>query len=70
MRLCQEDLDKFRSADRAYQDALRETDTLKRVRDEILLELADKSTVRDVAAATGLSPGRVHQIVTRARNQA
>jgi DNA-directed RNA polymerase specialized sigma subunit len=67
MTVCQEALDNFRRADGAYQDALAEADTLKRARDEAVLAMTRSATVRDVAAATGLSPARVQQIVSRAR---
>lgn len=65
----QEPLDNFRQADAAYRAALAEAETLKAVRDETVLALVTDAglSVRAAAEQTGLSPGRVQQLVARAR---
>lgn len=67
MVICQEDLDKFVEADVAYEQSRSETEERQRSRDAAVLQLTRNATVRQVAQATGLSPGRVQQIVARAR---
>jgi hypothetical protein len=57
----------FKQAQIAYEDAMREAATLRRNRDEALLELRQDATLRELVAATGLSLGRVQQIVNRAK---
>ena len=65
-----EDLDSFRRVDADYHRALTALEALKLRRDDAVLRLLESATVRDVAGATGLSPGRVQQIATRARAEA
>jgi hypothetical protein len=67
MRLREEDLDSFRRVDADYRRAITALDVLKLRRDDAVLRLLESATVREVAEATGLSPGRVQQIATRAR---
>lgn len=65
---CQDPLDTFREKDSAYQSALATAEALKLERDQALLAAAAQRSVRALAAETGLSSGRVQQILSRARS--
>ncbi len=65
--MCQDPLDNFLAANSEYETALADAESAKQRRDDALLKLAHGRTVRQVAEMTALSPGRVHQLLRRAR---
>lgn len=61
-------LDRVFAAHRAYLDAEQEADRLRAERDALVLEATDAGATRaTLAAALGLTRGRVQQLVERAR---
>jgi len=61
------DADEFRQVDREYRDLLAQADQLRARRDEIVERMARAESVRKAADRLGLSPQRVQQMATRAR---
>ncbi len=58
----------FRQADRTYQAALAELETLGRVRDEAMLDASVGKSVAALSAETDVPTGEIRRMLARARS--